>query len=449
MPVVVEEIAPCKVALNIEITPDQMQRARDRVIREYARYVNIPGFRPGKAPRQLVERLLDQNTVEEKAREEVVDMAFRDAVKEAGVEPFGPPKLEDIEVPHTHHEHAEGEECDHDHEHDSDPNIAMRMRVTVPLRPKVTVGDIEGMQVRRLQVPVTDADVESDLSHMRAAFAEWQAHDGPADMGDRVLVDLNVFHDGERIEGSSVTGAWLVVGSNMPDIDGAIAGMSPGEEKTVPFTFPADFADESLRGQSAEATLRLYQIQRRQLPSDEDLATRLSFDSFDALRQRIRERLERDAESQANSYVEEEVMRAVVDRSTVLYPDDLLESEVEGLEKALRERLEREGMTEEDYLERTGQTAEQLREGFRAQAQETLRRNLVLLEVARTSGLRVSKNEIEQTIREAMQAQNASPQSIKEALRDEDVRDSVENRLWATKVIKHLTEKAAIVEAAA
>ena len=197
MQVEVQQLEPCKVALNIQVPPEQISKTADAVFDRFAKQATVPGFRRGKAPRKLAERYIDVGAVREAAMDKVIQDAYREALEETGIEPYDQASVELKEF-------EEGE--------------PLSFTATVPTRPQIELGDYKGIEVRRVVVPIADEDVSRELQRLREQSARYEAMEEPAAGRDRVQCSIQITVDGEPVPEASHENAWLLVGTNFPEI---------------------------------------------------------------------------------------------------------------------------------------------------------------------------------------------------------------------------------------
>jgi trigger factor len=423
-----EQLEPCKVALNIQVPPDQVARTLDSVFNQFAKRVTVPGFRRGKAPRKLVERYIDQDAVKEAAVEKLVRDGFRQALEQTGIQPYDQAS---VEAP----EFLEDE--------------AFRFKATVPLRPDVQLGDFKGIEVRRTEVAITEGDVDRELARIREQAARFEEVDGPSQEGDRLQANVRVTVDGQAVEDATAENAWLLVGSNFPEFDRGILGIAPGEERTFTFTYPADVADAERAGKQAEAAVKAEKVQRRIVPELEDsFAQSLGHDNLDALRAEIRSQLQEAAARQADDFVERDLLEQVVRRATINFPESMVDEEVAERMSALIKGLERRRLTMEDYLRSVDKDLATLEKEYAEDARRQIKNSLVLLRIAEENELKLEEADIEAELQRRAQAASADPAMMRRLLEDQGEMDRLRNQVFFRKVLDYLKSVSNITEAA-
>jgi trigger factor len=433
MPVQVqqEQIDHCHVALTIEVPPEEFQKAVDSVFNQFAKRASIPGFRPGKAPRHLLKRVIDEDQVKELALERAVTNAFQDAIRQAGVQPYGDADPQ-VEMP----------------EEELDPEKGFSFKATVALRPHVHLCSLEGLEARRVTVTVTDEDVQHEIDRLREAAAGFQPTDEAAQEEDRLRATAEVLIHGEPVPDLTFAEPTLFeIGANLEEFDAGLRGLHAGEEKTFEFTFPEDMDDPELKGETATARVKAVEVLRRTVPeADDELARKLGFDDLEALRTRVRENLQAQADLLAEQEMLDGLLDTVVRASEVHYPEELVEAEVSSRMDNLIAALDRRGFSLDDYLaaEKTNLVAVQAR--LRREAEEALANTLVMLDLAREHDIRVTEKEVEAEVRRRAEQENVKVSQMRRLLHDTGEIDTIRNRLFRRNVAAFLKGKAEIRE---
>jgi trigger factor len=429
MPVEVrqEQLEPCKVALDVQIPPEQFQLTLDRVFSQLAKRTQVPGFRPGKAPRRLLERYIDQERVTEMALERVVSEGYRQALEQTGLTPFDEPdlKVEDVE---------EGK--------------PVSFRVTFPLPPSVKLGEYRGLTFKRMEAQVTDADVDAELRQAAEDAARYEDVDEPAQEGDRVLATVRISIDGKEVPEAGVKEAsWLRVGANMPEFDQGLQGITPGVEKVFQFTYPEDFDDEERVGKQAEARVKTQKLQRRVVPEVNDaFAASLGYDNLEALRTEARQRLQARAAGLADSELEGEILREIVRRSEVHYPEELVTRDVADDITAFVRRLERNGITLQQYLESKEMGLQQLEADYAERARPRLANTLALMEIARENDIKIEESDVEEEIRRRAEAAGTEPKVMRRVMEEQGDLGALRNQLFYRRALDFLKQSNTIEE---
>ena len=351
-------------ALLIELPAERLSRELDTTWRRLSRSVNIPGFRPGKAPRAIVQRHVGTATIEREALQTLLPAAYEDAVAEAGIEPIDQPDFDIVEM---------------------DRGKPFIFRATVPIRPEVELGPYRDVRVP-FQPPEPDSDqVERVLAQLQEGQAQWEpALDSTAQLGDQVVADIRVaWPDGRETDD---TGLRIIIGGNSyPEgFDDQIAGVSVGEERDFALTAPEEQPDGTSAERTTRYRVRVKEVWARQLPSlDDEFARSVSeHDSLETLRVTVQEAVGRETERRALLEYESDVLSAAVEGTTFEIPARLLEAETQRLATERTNAFREQGVTVERYLELTNRTMEQWQAEVAAAATQQLHGRLVLEAVA-------------------------------------------------------------------
>lgn len=436
MPVTVqqEQIDDCHVALTIQVPPEDVQKAIDSVFNQYAKRTTVPGFRPGKAPRHLIKRFIDEERVREMALDQSLTNAYRDALKQANVSPY-PHAEPQVELP----------------EEELKPEEGFSFKATVALQPKVELGSLEGLSARRVVVQIADEDVDKELERWRERVATFEKTDEPAQDGDRIRAMVHVTVDGKLIPEMHLHDPTLMqVGSNLEGFDEGLRGLKAGEEKTFEFTYPEDSEDEELGGKTAVAEIQCVDVMRRTVPeADDEFAKKVGFDTLDELKGRVKEMLQAQADAVADQEVNGALIDEVVSRATVHFPDEMLDREVSERMAELIRDLQRQGAQLEDYLAHRKIELADLQAELREQSQRTVTNTLVLLDLARENGITITERDVEDEIKRRAEAEGVKTSALRRSLNDSGEINGVRDRIFFRKIADLLREKAEITEVAA
>jgi len=430
MQVTKEPLDPCQVALTIEVESDKVVLAVDRAYREYSKYVVVPGFRKGKAPMSYVKQRVPEADVRQRAAELLVEPAYADAIKQENIEPFAQPKLELMQL-----ELAEK------------PFI---FKAVVPLSPEVELGEYKGLTVERRKFQVTDENVETQLQKMRERSADYPKVERAIQMGDLVVADLSALTD-LRPEAAEPRPTMIEIGAdNIPGFDEQVVGLNIGDEKSFTLAYPEDYPDAELAGEEAEFTITVNEVHEKIIPElNDELAKKLSNDKFEtleALRTEVKADMEKSLDVSTESETDSKLIDQIIAASTIKFPPVLVESEVEDDAKELLARLERQGISLEDYLEQVGKTREQIMANFQSAANKRIQIGLLLGRVAETENLGLTDEDLNAALAERATQERTSPAAVRAVLESNGGLEGLANRTQAKKVLDFLRGTAIIEE---
>src|SRR5579871_700840 len=301
MQVTAAQTDPCTIVLDIAVDEQQVSRAFESAYREFGRYARIPGFRPGKAPRAIVERYVDADRVRQHTLEKLIRDSYPKAIEEQGITPYRDPELDPTDL------------------EDKKP---YSYKATVPLEPQVTLGAYTSLTVEKPIIPITDTLVEERIQRLREDRSRLdRITDRGVQPGDVLIVENQIQVEGEE-ETSEPRRQLVQLGNNVPGYDDAVMGMMPGEERTFEITYPDDFDEEDKRGKKATYTVRLSSISAKKLPElNEEFAKQIAgVETVDELRQVVRERLEADAVRIGDEVAEQRIIEQILANSEIHFP---------------------------------------------------------------------------------------------------------------------------------
>ncbi|MCI8443458.1 MAG: trigger factor [Provencibacterium sp.] len=372
-----KKIETNKYELIVAVGADEFAPAVDRAFRKNIHRFNVPGFRRGKAPKSVVYKMYGEGVFYEDAVNELYPKAYQQALEEAKLEPVSYPKVEITEV------NAEG----------------FTFRAEVVVKPEVEVGEYKGIKAAKEVKTVEDSEIDEELDRRRRRNARMlTVSDRPAKQGDTAVIDYEGFVDGVPFEGGKGEGHHLRLGSGqfIPGFEDQVAGHSTGEEFDVNVTFPEQYHEE-LKGKDATFKVKLLSIEEEQLPElDDEFAKDVSeFDTLEALKADIREKLQEQKNHQAQDAFEDALIDKVIEGLTGEIPTEMYDNKVEEMMHDYEYRLQAQGIPMEMYLQYMGQTAEAFKESFREPAERQVKIRLALEKIVELEGITVSEQEVE------------------------------------------------------
>lgn len=430
MQVTKEAIEPCQIALTIEVEPDQVIKAYDRAYREYGKYVNVPGFRKGKAPLSFVKQRVPESEVRQRTAEILVEPAYAQALTQEEVEPFAQPKLELLQLEMT-----------------EKPFI---FKAIVPVKPEVELGAYTGLSATKSNYELTDTTLDEQIQRMRERAADFPIVERAAQTGDLMVTDLSALVD-MKPEAAEVHPTMIEIGAdNIPGFDDNLIGMSAGETKTFTLTYPEDYPEEELAGEEAEFTVTIKEVREKQVPElDDALASTLSngkYPTLEELRREMRTDMEKSLADRSESETDSNLIDQILASSTIKYPPVLVEAEVDDDVRGLMGRLEQQGATLDEYLESIGKTREQLVTELAGAARRRIEIGLLLGRVSETENLILEDADLDAALTEQAETQRTSPAAIRAVLESNGGMEALRNRTQAKKVLDFLRGSAIIEE---
>ena len=359
------------VKLEVELPAERLGKAIDEAVRHLSRRTRVPGFRPGKAPRPVLDRVLGPGAVLDEAVEHLVQDAYRKALIEKEIQPLANADVEVVQA-------EEGK-----------PLIFTAL---VPVRPDVQLGDYRGFNFRP-EIETTDEPrVDKVLEELRDQNATLSpVEDRGAQKGDYAVIGFEGTRDGQPFEGGTAERMPLILGEErlIPGFEANLVGLKVGDRTEFDITFPDDYGEAALAGQSAHFSVELRELREKVLPeADDDFASSMGdYADLAALRDEIRKRLERNAMDKARHDFADRIIEYAVSNATVELPDVLIDQEVDVMHDEFRASLARQGISEEAYLKVVEKTEADLHADFRPKAEHRVKVLLVLSKVAEAEGV--------------------------------------------------------------
>ena len=412
------------VQLEVEVPSERLDRAVRDAVGRLGRRQRIPGFRPGKAPRGVLETVLGPGAVLDDAVDHLVQDAYREAIVSQKIVPLTNADVEVLEA-------QEGK--------------PVRFKAMVQVRPAVKLGDYRGFNFRPEIERIDDAKVDRVIEDLRDQNATLAAVEdrGLAD-GDYATVGFEGTIDGQPFEGGSAERLPMVVGQErvLPGFQEHLKGMRPDETREFDLVFPTgDEIEEGLRGKTARFTVTLKELRQKVLPElDDDFASNFGdFADLAALRADVRRRLERNAIDAARHGFADRIIQYAVANATLELPDILVDREVEVMHDEFRATLARQGIAEQAYLQTTGQSEADLHDEFRPRAEQRTKTLLVLTEIARAEGLTVPQSDVEAEVAKARG--RSTDQKIVKYFESERGREVIQSTLRRSRVVEGLVDE--------
>ncbi len=414
-----------EVKLEITVEAEKFDGAIKTVFNKNAKYFNIPGFRKGKAPYQIVEKTYGAQIFYEDAFNEIAGQAYEEALKENKIEAVSKPEIDLVQI-------EKGKD--------------LIFTAVVSTKPEVTLGKYKGIEIKKVEYNVSDEDVEHELGHMAEKNARLvSVEDRPVESGDITVIDFEGFVDGKAFDGGKAENHELTIGSNtfIPGFEDQIIGMKLEEEKEINVKFPEEYFSANLAGKDAMFKVKLHEIKKKEMPEiNDELAKDISeFDTIDELKKSIREKQEEQNKQRAKYETEDEVIKAVCDEAKVDIPNGMIELEIDRMAQDIETRLSYQGMKLEQYLKMMNKTMEDFRKENREQAENAVKSRLVLEAVEKDAKIEVTEEEISAKIKEMAENYGRKEEEVKD---NPELVKYVGDSLKTEKTINFLVENAKI-----
>jgi trigger factor len=432
MRVDVERREDGEVALKIALDAEEVNQEVEKVFKEVAKSVQVPGFRPGKAPRSMIESHLSMNLVRQEALEQLTNNSFSDALEQTGLEPINQPKLE---------------------EGTPQEDGGFTYQAVVTVMPEVKLGEYKGLKVRKPVATIDDAVIDNEITRLRQRYETLApAPESPIESGDIAVIDYGLEVEGALVEEAAVNGYPLEVGADtlFPELNEGLLGAKEGETRRIDGTLSETYTDEKLAGKDCVFVITVKDVKRPTMPPlDDDFAKKLRVESVEELRNRIREALENQSKRMSDEAVREQLATQVTDSAETELPSILIERFRDNRRQEIEANLAQQGVTLDDYLQRQGVTREAWLSTLDRDARRSLKRHLALREIERQEGITVTDEELEAEILIIAQQQGQSPMQIQRELEaNESALDDLTGHIKRNKVYQLLEESAEITEEA-
>ncbi len=426
MKVTVERLPQSSIALDIVAESDEFSKAMDRAFRKISRQVRIPGFRPGRAPRQIVEQRVGRQYLVEEAQREIMDDLYRQALEQEEITPVSEPNVDVYQ---------------------EEP---VAFKVEVQVYPTVDLNEYTAVRVEPKEVEVTVEEVEDVLKDLQKQHSIWKEPESPRKPidGDQIIMDLQAYEGDEPYQDPVVDAEFeLGEGRLFPEIEEAMKQLSPGEQAEFDITFGEE--DENinpdLHGKTLHYKVTLKEVKEREMPQiDDELAkTAGEYETLDELRAAIRKDLLRNKAVQARTDVVNDAINSLADQASLDVPSAMVDRQIEDDLQRLRQELSRDNMSMDEFLRFGGKTLDEYKDEIRPDAERRMRNSLVLESFAKTEGIEVTEDDLAAEV-DRLIGSSSDAQQMRDIYSSpyfaNMIRDELANRKVADRLIEIVTE---------
>ena len=415
-----------EVKLNVTIEAEKFDEAIKKVYFKSAKYFNIPGFRKGKAPMNIVEKYYGKEIFYEDAFNEVVPEELEKAVEENKLQVVSRPDIDVTQI-------GKGQD--------------LIFTAVFQTKPEAELGKYKGVEIRKIEYKVTDEDIEHELGHMQEHNSRLiSVEDRPVEKGDIANINFEGFVDGVAFEGGKAENHDLEIGSNtfIPGFEDQIIGMKIDEEKDIKVKFPDEYFSKDLAGKDATFKVKVNEIKKKELPTlDDEFAKDVSeFDTLKELKESIKEKQQKQNDERAKYETQDAVMKAVCENVKVDIPSGMIETETENMIKDMEQRLAYQGLKLDQYLQMMGKTREEMQKEYEPQATDAIKSRLAIEAVIKAEKIEVADIDVDEKIKEM--AKNYGRENDEEFMKNENVRNYIKQGLESEKALEFLVENAKI-----
>ena len=421
-----EKLEKSMVELQFSIDAETFKAAVNNAFKREGKKYAIPGFRKGKAPRHMIEKMYGSDIFHYDAVNDLFPEAYEAAVKEAKIDVVGRPDPEVVSM-----SEADG----------------VVLKVKVAVKPEVELGEYAGLTVTKEAKNVNEADVDAEVKRMQDRNGRLLTREGAAENGDTVDIDFEGFVDGKAFEGGKAEHYSLVLGSGsfIPGFEDQVVGHSAGEEFDVNVKFPEEYGAAELAGKDATFKIKLHEVKYKELPAlDDDFAKDVSeYDTLDELKDSIRNNIKTNLDKQAEQKVENDLMDQVIANMKADIPDAMVDSRIDELVQDFEYRISQQGLKLANYLKYMGMNIEQFRAQFKEQADKQVKMRLAMEAIVAKEGITASDEEFEEEVKRIADAYKMEADKVKSIVDAAAVKAD----LAINKAIDFVKEKANVVTA--
>lgn len=426
----VEDLGKNMRKLTIETSAEEFEQALERVYQKNKKKINVQGFRKGKAPRIIVEKIYGAEVFYEDAANDIIPGAYEKAAEESGLEIVSRPNIDVTQI-------GKGQQ--------------FIFTAEVAVKPEVTLGQYKEIEVVKQDISVSEEELQEELNRVREQNSRTITVDNrPIQEGDIAVIDFKGFIDGVLFDGGTSENYSLTIGSHsfIDTFEEQLIGKNLGEQVEVHVTFPEEYHSKELAGKAAVFEVNIKEIKVKELPElDDDFAQDVSeFDTLEEYKNSVKNSLTERKEKEAKEKKENEVIEKIIENASMDIPEAMVETQKQQMAETFSQRVKNQGLTMEQYFQYTGMNANKLMESFAPQALKRIQTRLVLEEIAKTENIEVTPEEIEKEISELAASYQMEVEKVKELLGEKE-KESMKMDVAVQKAIDLVAESAKEVEA--
>ena len=400
----VERLEHNMAKLTIEVSAEELEGALQKAYQKQKGKISIPGFRKGKVPRQLVEKMYGPEIFYDDAANALIPEAYAKAYDESGLDIVSQPKIDVTQI---------------------EKGKAFIFTAEVAVKPEVTLGQYKGIEVDSFSTEVSAEEVEAKLAEEQNKNARTITVEGrPVQDKDEVVLDFEGFVDGVAFEGGKGENYPLTIGSSsfIPGFEEQLIGVEPEQEVEVKVTFPEDYHAEDLKGKDAVFKCTVHEIKAKELPElDDEFASEVSeFDTLEEYKADVEKKLREEKESTGKRAQEDQAVNAIIANAEMDLPEAMIETEARQMLDNFAQRLQQQGLTFEQYMQFTGMTVDKMTEEMRPQAEKRIKTRLVLEAIVSAENIEVSDERLDEEVAKMAEAYGMEVDKLKEYMGDRE-----------------------------
>ena len=419
MSVQVENLEKNMVKLTIEVPAEELEKAIDAAYKKQKNQISIPGFRKGKVPRAMVEKMYGVEVFYEDAANTLMQQNYPSAVEESGVDIVSRPSIDVVQI---------------------EKGKPFIYTAEVAVRPEVTLGKYMGVTVTKIDTSVSDDEVAEALEQQRNNNARTiSVTDRPVAVGDTAVIDFEGFVDGVAFEGGKGENHPLEIGSHtfIDNFEDQLVGKNAGDEVEVNVTFPEQYQAADLAGKPASFKVKINEIKAKELPElDDEFAQDVSeFDTLAEYKESLKKNLEEKKENEAKRTKEDEAVQKIIDKSKMDIPEAMIDTQCETMIEEFAQRIAQSGLSMDQYLQFSGLTVDGLKEQVRPEALSRIQASLVLEQIAKDENIEVSDDDVNAEIEKMAASYGMEADKLKEYMGDAE-KESMKKDLAINKAVE-------------
>lgn len=404
MSVQVETLEKSMAKLTIEVSAEEFETALDKAYKKNKNKISLPGFRKGKAPRAMIEKMYGTGVFYEDAANDLIPGAYESAAKESELEIVAQPSIDVTQI---------------------EKGKPFIFTATVAVKPEVTLGDYKGIEVEKKTAEVTDEELQAEIDKVRESNSRMiTVEDRAVQDGDITTIDFEGFVDGEPFEGGKGENYPLTIGSHsfIDNFEEQLIGKNIGEETEVNVTFPERYQAEELQGKPAVFKVTIKEIKVKELPElDDDFAQDVSeFDTVDEYKEDLKKKLLENKEAALKREKEEDVVGKIIENATMEIPDPMVDTQVRQMVQEFSQRIQSQGLSLQQYMQFTGMTPESLTNELQPQALKRIQSRLVLEAVVAAENIETSDEDLEKELEKMAEMYQMEADKLKELVGEEE-----------------------------
>ena len=397
--------------LTIEVPASEFEKALQSAYNKQKKSISVPGFRKGKVPRQMVEKMYGPEIFYEDAANELIPTAYEEELKNCDLEIVSRPTVDIVQI-------KKGED--------------FIFTAEVAVKPEVTLGEYKGMEVDKTSTRVTQKEVEAKIKEEAEKNARTVTVEGrPVQDGDEVILDFEGFVDGEAFEGGKGENYPLTIGSGsfIPGFEEQLVGAEAEKEVEVKVTFPEEYHAEELKGKDAVFKCTIHEIKVKQIPEiDDEFAAEVSeFDTLDEYKADVKAKIKEQKENEGKQKKEDQAVEKAVANATMEIPEAMIDEQVRQMVNEFAQNMQYQGISFEQYCQITGMTLEKIQEETRPQAVKRIETRLVLEAIAKAENIEVTEERLDEEIKKMAESYNMEADKLKELMGEEEKKQMMED----------------------